>query len=323
MWRYREAIGVGPEVQPVTLGEGYTPILTREVAGLPALFKLEYLMPTGSFKDRGASVVISHLASAGVAHALEDSSGNAGLAMAAYGTHAGIAMDVFVPDDAPLPKLAAIEACGGRLNRIPGGRAAAADAALRRAESGIAFASHVWNPLFLEGTKTFAYEIWEQGESRLPPRVFLPVGNGTLILGAFDGFTQLREEGMAHSFPRLMGVQAAACSPLVESGDEPGAEPGKEVTVADGLRVGSPPRARRIREAVRRSGGAMLSVSEEQILSARMALGHAGLDVEPSAAVALAGALTWFRHAPEAAQEIDEQGPPLLALTGAGTKVAR
>ena len=324
IWRYREAMGIGHNVDPVTLGEGFTPIVTHEVAGLIARFKLEFLMPTGSFKDRGASVVISQMAAAGVARAVEDSSGNAGLAMAAYGSHAGIAVDVLVPDDAPRAKLAAIEASGGRLMKMPGGRAAASAEALRRAESGIPFASHVWNPFFLEGTKTFAFEVWEQTERRLPPRVFIPVGNGSLLLGAFDGFAQLREDGLAESLPRLMGVQAAACAPLA------GALPPREdapvpvtagMTIADGIRIASPPRARRIREAVARSGGGFLMVTEEEIASARAALGHRGLDVEPTAAVAFAGALKWVRDEPQAAaQEAESVGSPLVALTGAGIK---
>ncbi len=322
IWRYREAMGIGHNVDPVTLGEGFTPIVTHEVAGLTARFKLEFLMPTGSFKDRGASVVISQMAAAGVARAVEDSSGNAGLAMAAYGSHAGIAVDVLVPDDAPRAKLASIEASGGRLMKIPGGRGAASAEALRRAESGIPFASHVWNPFFLEGTKTFAFEVWEQTERRLPPRVFIPVGNGSLLLGAFDGFAQLREDGLAESFPRLMGVQAAACAPL--AGPPGGAVPGVEgMTIADGIRIASPPRARRVKEAVARSSGAFLMVTEDEIASARAALGHRGLDVEPTAAVAFAGALKWVRDDPQAAYEMESQGPPLVALTGAGIKSLR
>jgi len=313
-------MGIGHNVDPVTLGEGFTPIVTHEVAGLIARFKLEFLMPTGSFKDRGASVVISQMAAAGIARAVEDSSGNAGLAMAAYGSHAGIAVDVLVPDDAPRAKLASIEASGGRLMKIPGGRAAASAEALRRAESGIPFASHVWNPFFLEGTKTFAFEVWEQTERRLPPRVFIPIGNGSLLLGAFDGFAQLREDGLAESFPRLMGVQAAACAPLAAPPEGASAPLAPGMTIADGIRIASPPRARRVRDAVARSGGAFLTVTEQEIASARAALGHRGLDVEPTAAVAFAGALKWARDEPLAAQEMESQGPPLVALTGAGIK---
>src|SRR5262249_22681040 len=197
-------------------------------------------------KDRGASVVMSHLAASGVSRAVEDSSGNAGVAMAAYGSHAGIEVDILVPDDAPRPKLGAIEACGGRLMRIPGGRAAASTEALLRGEGGLACASHVWNPFFLEGTRTFAFEVWEQLERSMPPRLFLPAGNGSLLVGLFDGLTQLREDGLAATVPRLMAVQASACAPLaVESGRIESAG----VTIADGSRSASPPPAPPMPEA--------------------------------------------------------------------------
>jgi threonine synthase len=331
LWRYREAIGIGHHVDPVTLGEGFTPIVNREIDALPARFKLEFLMPTGSFKDRGASVVMSHLAASGVSRAVEDSSGNAGAAMAAYGSHAGISVDILVPDDAPRPKLCAIEACGGRLMRIPGGRAAASAEALRRAEAGLPFASHVWNPYFLEGTRTFAFEVWEQTDRRLPPRIFLPVGNASLMIGAFDGFAQLREDGLAATLPRMMAVQAAACAPLHGTqGQRPAHDPGRGVegsggaTIADGIRIASPPRIRRAHEAIVRSAGEVLAVTEQEILAAWRSLGLNGLDVEPTSAVAMAGALQWMRADPDlAAREIESEGPPLIALTGSGLKVTR
>ncbi|HKY33148.1 MAG TPA: pyridoxal-phosphate dependent enzyme [Candidatus Polarisedimenticolia bacterium] len=319
LWRYREAIGVGLRLEPVTLGEGMTPIVQREVAGLPARFKLEFLMPTGSFKDRGATVVLSQMAASGISRAVEDSSGNAGAAMAAYGARAGIEVDVLVPHDAPGPKLAAIEAHGGKVQRIHGGRAAASAEALRRAEAGLPFASHVWHPCFLEGTRTFAYEVWEQCGA-MPARIFFPVGNGSLLIGAFDGFVQLLDEGLIRALPRLMAVQASACAPFLAAQGDP---PEAGATIADGIRIARPPRHRRIREAVSRSGGAFLAVDDEAIQAARHALCRAGLGVEPTSAAALAGALQWRCEAgPAAARESEEPGGWLIPLTGTGLKVA-
>jgi threonine synthase len=313
---YREAMALGGSVEPITLGEGFTPIVSKEIGGVPARFKLEYLMPTGSFKDRGASVVISQLAASGTTRAYEDSSGNAGIAMAAYAAHAGISMDVLVPEDAPPAKLFAIEAHGGRLIRIAGGRGAVAAEAIRRAASGGAYASHVWSPYFIEGTKTFSFEIWEQTE-RIPPRIFMPVGNGTLLLGAFNGFAQLREWGLIQAVPRLMGVQTVAFSPFLDR-DETAAPP--RATIADGIRIASPPRERRVREAISRSDGGFLAVDDGEITDARDALGMAGLDVEPTSAVALAGARRWLASDPDAEREIQTAGAPLIALTGTGLK---
>lgn len=320
IWRYREAITTGRPADPVTLGEGFTPIVDREILGLPARFKLEFLSPTGSFKDRGASVVMTQMAASGVDRAVEDSSGNAGQAMAAYASRAGIAVEVLVPDDAPAPKLAAIEACGGRLVRVSGGRAAASAAALQRAEAGLPYASHVWNPFFLEGTKTFAFEIWEQTDRRIPPRIFLPVGNGSLLIGAFDGFASLREHGLCDRVPRLVGVQAEVCAPLVTPREGRERAPLGERSLADGIRIIAPPRARRAAEAVERTGGEFLSVPEAAIEETWRALARSGLHVEPTAAVALAGALDWARS-DVSRREMDAEGPPLIALTGSGLKV--
>ncbi|MGH9868251.1 MAG: threonine synthase [Candidatus Polarisedimenticolia bacterium] len=308
LWRYREAMALDPGIEPITLGEGMTPVVLRQVAGLEALFKLEMLNPTGSFKDRGACVVASEMRARGVRQAVEDSSGNAGAALAAYGSRAGIEMQIVAPEGAPAPKLMAITGAGGHLTCVPGGRAAAGEEALRRAASGMEFASHLWNPWFMEGTRTFAYEVWEQTEGRLPERVFFPVGNGSLLIGAASGFDDLVAWSLASRSPRLMAVQALACAPLVPGAPAPGA------TVADGIRIPAPPRARRMRAVVEASGGAFTGVSEAEILEARAALGRAGLAVEPTSAVAFAGALAWCRSRPG-------EPAPLVALTGTGLKV--
>jgi len=314
VWRYRAALGVSPDMRPVSLGEGRTPIVERVVDGLRARFKLEYLSPTGSFKDRGASVVISHLASHGATHAIEDSSGNAGHAMAAYGSRAGIRLEVLAPDDAPRPKRIAIEACGATLTTIAGGRGAVSARALELASSGTAFASHVWSPWFVCGTRTIAFEIWEQRHEDMPERIFFPVGNASLLIGAHEGFTLLRDSGLIERIPRLMGVQAEACAPLVPGRTEP--PPGATATLADGIRVAAPPRARRARAAVDGSGGRFIAVGEAEIARAWARLGASGLDVEPTAAAAFAGALKWSREA-------EDRNPPLVALTGSGLKVPR
>jgi threonine synthase len=313
LWRYREALALDATVKPVSLGERITPLVRARVAGLDALFKLETTLPTGSFKDRGSCIVVSEMAARGVTAAVEDSSGNAGASMAAYGSRAGLAMHIVAPADAPAPKLAAIEACGGRLTRVPGPRDASTQEALRRASGGMEFASHVWNPWFLEGTRTVAWEIWEQMEGELPARMFVPVGNGSLLAGAAAGFADLVSWGLAARVPRMMGVQADGCAPFVHPG-RPAAG-----TVADGIRIVSPPRARAIRNAVAGSEGEFLAVTDAAILDARAALGRAGLDVEPTAAVAFAGAREWGRRAPASG---DREDLPVIALTGSGLKVA-
>ena len=180
--------------------------------------KLDFLMPTLSFKDRGA-VVLATLASAlGVRSALTDSSGNAGTAAAAYLARAGIPCRVFVPEATSPAKLAQMRAHGAEITLVAGTRADTAAAAREMAsQPGIFYASHVFHPYFLHGVKTYGYEIWEQSGGLLPDTVVVPAGNGTLVLGCHLAFRELVEAGLAVRMPTLVAVQAAACAPVAEA----------------------------------------------------------------------------------------------------------
>ena len=191
LWRYQKALPVDYS-SIVSFGEGLTPLLKVEIMGREVLIKQDHLFPTGSYKDRGASVLISQIKSLGIRRVVEDSSGNAGCAIAAYCARAGIACDIYVPADTSPAKLAQIESYGATLHKIPGSREDTADAVMAAAHEHY-YASHSWNPFFFEGTKTFAYEICEQMNWRAPDFVILPVGNGTLLLGASIGFNRLKK----------------------------------------------------------------------------------------------------------------------------------
>ncbi|MEI8189300.1 MAG: pyridoxal-phosphate dependent enzyme, partial [candidate division NC10 bacterium] len=167
MWRYRAMIGLPEGAVPVSLGEGMTPLVAADLGGTRVLFKLEYLAPTGAFKDRGTSVLVSALTAWGVGRAADDSSGNAGASFAAYAAHAGIAAEVFAPAHASPAKLAQIEVYGATLNRIEGVREKTTEALEAATASGLVYASHAWSPFTLEGTKTIAYELWEQLTGRV------------------------------------------------------------------------------------------------------------------------------------------------------------
>src|SRR3990172_12233216 len=160
VWRYAKALLV-PERDGVSMGEGGTPLIEREWNGVPVLMKLEFLMPTGSFKDRGMTVMVSYLKHRGVDHVLEDSSGNAGASLSAFAAAAGMRCRILVPETASYPKIAQIAACGADVVTIRGSRQDVADAAIRMSKE-IFYASHNWVPFFVEGTKTLAYELWEQ-----------------------------------------------------------------------------------------------------------------------------------------------------------------
>ncbi len=288
LWRYREML---PEVaEIVSMGEGLTPLVQAEWKGMPVYFKLEYLAPTGSFKDRGTSVLVSFLKSAGLKEVVEDSSGNAGASLAAYSARAGIRARIFVPAHASPAKKSQIAVYGAELVEIEGPREEAARAVREEAEIGHYYASHYYNPLVLEGMKTAAYEIWEQ-LGRAPDAIVLPVGHGTLLLGLHRGFRDLLEAGLVSSVPALYGVQARNCSPLFEAfrlGLEDVPEYTPKPTVAEGISIARPLRAKEILQAVRETGGKILAVEEEEILRARRELALRGFFVEPTSATAAA-----------------------------------
>jgi threonine synthase len=296
LWRYREALPLLPGADVVSLDQGYTPLLEIEVAGRPVYVKQDQLFSTGSYKDRGAALLISHAKALGVRAVVEDSSGNAGCAIAAYCARAGIACTVYVPQSTSPAKLAQIEAYGATLCRVPGTRQDTADAVLAAAETTY-YASHSWNPFFFHGTKSFAYEVVEQLGWTAPDMVVLPAGNGTLLLGAAIGFRELRALGLIERLPRLVAVQAGNCAPLYRAfhGLPPMAQP--SATVAAGIAIPQPIRGPQILAAVRESGGTILAVSEAEIARAHAATCRQGFYIEPTSAATVAGLAQYVQTA--------------------------
>ncbi len=186
MWRYAAALPIGVD-EAVSLGEGWTPLLAGAWHGTRIDYKLEFMMPTGSFKDRGTTVLVSYLKSRGVGRVLEDSSGNAGASLAAYAAAAGLACRILVPETASYPKIAQIAAAGADVVTIRGSREDVAVAAIRQSAE-LFYASHNWQPMFVEGVKTLAYELWEQGGFTAPDNVVVPLGYGSNVLGTERGF---------------------------------------------------------------------------------------------------------------------------------------
>jgi threonine synthase len=175
------------------------------------------------------------------------------------------------------------------------------------------YASHCWNPLFFHGTKTIAYELWEQLGWRAPDVLVCPVGHGTLLLGAALGFQELAACGLIPGLPRLVAVQSAACAPLAAAAL--GMEEGSGVTVAEGIRIRRPVRAAEISAAVQASGGRWVVVEDREVLAARERLGRQGLFVEPTAAVAPAAAWSLLGRG-----ELSPADLVVVPLTGHGLK---
>ncbi|MCV7020565.1 pyridoxal-phosphate dependent enzyme [Mycolicibacterium aichiense] len=305
----------------ITLGEGNTPMIRSKT--LPSVrFKLEFLSPTLSFKDRGAVVLAALAERLGVGEVVVDSSGNAGTAAAAYFARAGIDCQVLVPASTSPEKLAQIRAHGAALTLVPGDRAATAAAAARVAQRpGIFYASHVYHPYFMHGVKIYGYEIWQQNGRRLPSAVLVPVGNGTLLLGCHLAFTELVAAGLADRIPALIAVQAAGCAPLTAVWD--GGDPALGSTVAEGIAITAPPRAEQILAAVSDSDGVIVSVDDDAIVAGRRALGGEGLFVEPTAAVCYAAAAGAAGRSGPDWQRINDllaAGDVVIPLCGAGLK---
>lgn len=316
LWRYRKGLLVDA-ASAVTLGEGWTPLIGGDWDGVAVGFKLEFMMPTGSFKDRGMTVMVSYLRRCGLTSVLEDSSGNAGASLSAYAAAAGMRCRILVPETASYPKIAQIAACGADVVTIRGSRQDVADAALDMSRD-IFYASHNWQPFFAEGTKTLAYELWEQLGFRAPDNVVVPVGYGANVLGCDRGFSELLRRGEIGRMPRLYGVQATNCAPFhaaFRAGVEHFVPAPVSPTIAEGIASSKPTRMREVLVPVRASGGEIVAVTEDEIERALAALARKGLYVEPTSATAAAGLSQLIARG-----VIGRGETTALVLTGTGLK---
>jgi threonine synthase len=310
LWAFEEFL---PMDTDVTLGEGWTPLV--EAPEWDCQFKLEYVFPTGSFKDRGAATTLSWAAERGVDRVVEDSSGNAGQAIATYAARAGIDAEVYVPADAKPAKLRAIERAGAEAVRIEGDRQAVTDACVERVEAGDGwYASHAWNPAFFAGTATFALELAAQRDWDVPDAVVTPLGHGTLFLGAYRGFRALYDAGWTDAMPTLLGAQAAGSAPIVAALDGEDAAAGDN-DAADGIQIASPAREDQILDAIAATDGGAIALDAGATGAELDRLHAAGFYTEPTCATAPA-ALETFRERGVVAPE-DEV---VVALTGSGLK---
>jgi threonine synthase len=319
LWRYAAALPVDVP-DPITMGEGCTPLVSRRWRGVPALFKLEWFSPTGSFKDRGASVMLSILRDQGVTRVLEDSSGNGGAAISAYAAAGGIAAKILVPAATAQDKTVQMRAYGAEIELIPGTRQDVSDSAIRQAAT-IFYAGHNWQPFFLQGTKTLAYELWEDLGFKRPGNVIVPTGAGSNVLGCDIGFSELLRRGEISRLPRLFAAQPENCAPLharFVAGSEDFAPVEVRPTIAEGASIAKPVRTREVLSAVRRSGGATVAVSEAEIEAALFELSRLGLYAEPTSALAAAAFTKLMERG-----IIQPSETTVLVLTGSGLKTTQ
>jgi threonine synthase len=318
LWRYRAALPVDI-ANPITLGEGCTPLVQQAWGDLSPYFKLEWFNPTGSFKDRGSAVMLSFLRQIGVDAILEDSSGNGGSSMAGLGAAGGMRVKIITPASTSPAKIAQVRAYGAEIQLVEGPREESEAEAIRQSNETF-YASHNWQPFFLEGTKSLAYELWEDLGFRAPDNVVIPVGAGSSLLGCAFGFRELKKACQIAKLPRLFVAQPLNCSPIdasFKAGVDTPVPREVRKTIAEGTAIKHPMRLREIIGALRESGGGTVALTEEEIIAALRRLARQGLFAEPTSASA-AAALAKLSYA----GSIKSNETTAVLLTGNGLKAA-
>ena len=314
LWRYRAALPL-EITDPVSMGEGCTPLVRRAISGGEVEFKLEYFAPTGSFKDRGASVMLSYLRQMGVQKILEDSSGNGGSAMSAYGAAAGIGVRILTPATTQQAKISQMRVFGAEVQLVPGPREESQNEAIRQSEETF-YASHNWQAFFLQGTKTLAYELWEDCGFTAPDNIVIPVGAGSNVLGCDIGFNELLRAGQIDRLPRIFCAQPANCAPIHAAFR--GTPPTELApTIAEGTAIKEPVRMKMVLNAIRQSKGDTIAISEDQIFAAVRDLAALGLYAEPTSATAAAAAQELLQSG-----RIAKEERTIVVLTGSGLKAS-
>lgn len=316
LWRYQHALAHQGAIH-VSLGEGFTPLVESRWDKAQVHWKCEFVSISGSFKDRGASVMLNHLIDNGVDKVAEDSSGNGGAAVATYAAAAELSCRIYVPEATSPAKITQIAALGAEVIRIGGSRQAVAEAAMAD-DSGYFYASHNWHPLFVDGIKTLGYELWEQFDFGVPDVIVAPTGGGSNLLGCYLGFSDLKATGTIDRLPRLYGAQTKNCEPIAKAfaaGAQMFVPVESRPTIAEGIAVSQPVRSRELLAAIRKTKGAVRSVPEDAIARAHLKLARRGIYVEPTTATAVALLDRLLEEG-----EVRPQERIVIILTGSGLK---
>ncbi|HWR41243.1 MAG TPA: threonine synthase [Patescibacteria group bacterium] len=314
IFRYRAFMPLAGELwREISLGEGLTPVIAFNE---DVLLKMDYFMPTLSFKDRGAAVLIAHCQAIGVDSVVQDSSGNAGNSVAAYCAKAEIDCEIFVPEGTSPKKIDMIKSHNARINIVPGTRDQCADACRAKVDAeGKYYANHVYNPFFYEGTKTYIYEVYEQLR-RIPAHLFVPLGNGTLFIGIVKALEELLESGVIETMPHIIAVQSEHCDPFVKAvraGEKVPVQVTPAPTMAEGIAIGTPMRGAEILEYIYRYHIEMTTAPENRILEARRTLAAKGIYCEHTTAATYAAYLNYCN-------EKGRTPDCLIPMCGAGLK---
>jgi threonine synthase len=306
LWRYREVLPLPDNVEPVSLGEGGTPLLRAPSScgtdDINLWIKDESLNPTQSFKARGMTVAVSMAKYLGVTKLAAPSAGNAGGALAAYAARAGLEAHIFMPRDTPRANIIECRELGAHITLIDGLITdCGAEVARRKAEEGWFDVSTLKEPYRVEGKKTLGYELAEQCAWQLPDVILYPTGGGTGLIGMWKAFDEMEALGwIGKKRPRMFAVQATGCAPIVrafEAGEKIAAEFPDARTIAAGLRVPKAIGDFLILDILRQSNGGAIAVDDEEMIrSAREVGSTQGLFVCPEGGACFA-AFKLLRHA--------------------------
>ena len=314
-WRYDAAYPIKKEELVATFGEGMTPLEKDKWEDYNIYIKNEAVMPTGSFKDRGVAMMINHLALKGVNKITEDSSGNAGASVAEYAAKAGMDCSIYVPEGTSEGKIGQVISSGAKIHQIPGPREATAQAAQSDIEG--VYASHNWNPYFIEGVKSIAYEVWEQLGFSAPDNIVVPTGNGSLPLAFEQGFKELLANGEIDKMPKIYGIQAQNCNPIYRKFHGLPEEFDAKPTIGEGIALKFSSHSELVVKAIRSSKGDVLDVTEEEILQGLKGMLRKGYFIEPTSATAFAGVSKLIKE-----RKINPKDKTLVIITGNGLKAS-
>jgi len=288
MWRYSKAYPVKRDDVKISFGEGLTALAKVVYKGHNILVKQDNLMPTGSFKDRGVVMVTNYLNNMGVTHFAEDSSGNGGSSFAGYCALGGIDIQIYVPAGTSAGKIAQMKVYGADLVEVEGTRADVATQAMKNI-GGSVYVGHNWHPLFIQGVKSVAYEIWEQNNFEAPDNIVCVAGNGSMVTGVYIGFRELIDSGEIEKMPRIFGVQADGCNPLYRAFAGESLDFELTPSIAEGIRIKHSTKHNEVIGFVKETKGAFISVGEDEIKNALFEIGEFGFYIEPTSATGFAG----------------------------------
>jgi len=291
-----------------TRGEGSTPLVAEGSDRHLLLYKLEFLNPSGSFKDRGTALALYYAYKMGYSEVIEDTSGNTGISVTLYARLYDLKPYIVMPSNAPLGKKALVKSLGGIIIEAIDREDASLQVLKHVGDK--YYVAHTWSYFYILGATTIAYEVFE--EHGVPDYIIVPIGSGGLFLGLAKGFSYMLELGIIDDLPVLVGVQGYSVQPVYRAwrGCE---EAGGDSSLADGIMVVNPPRLAEIVEYLKKTRGKVVLVDNNEVIQALKKLYSKGFIVEPTSATAYAAYL-------KIKDELDK-GTVLIPLTGSWLKM--